>query len=200
MAFDYMSPKLRERLKNQRASSYDEKIASVRNAVNSFSASFPDRKIRIADLGCGEDPLFEGSDNVDIYPAKGCVVADLNKEMPLKENTYDVVLAIDVIEHLYDVDTFVKNCHKILRTGGLLIVSTPNVLYWRNRIELFLGSDRHFDHEGEHLHFFSFRSLLKLLKKHGFEETPKTIIPIGVSKLIPSMAGGFIAVVRKAKQ
>jgi len=191
MSFDYQDTKLRERLRNSQALSYPEKIAIIRALVGE---AYPDNP-RIADLGCGEAPVFKHSVNVDIYPAKGVIVADLNKEMPLGPDAYDVVLAVDIIEHLYDVDTFVRNANKILKKGGMFIVSTPNVLYWRNRLELLFGSDRHFDHKGEHLHFFSPRSLMDLLSLNGFDAF--RIYPIGISKLLPSMAGGFICVARK---
>jgi len=181
--FDYTDRGVRERIEKHVVSSFAERDKIVIGLA----------KGRKAELGCGEAPLFKDSDKVDIFPIKGCAVADLNKEMPLK-GSYGTVIGLEIIEHLYNPDLFLENCFKILENGGLLILSTPNVLYWKIRLALLFGSDRFFDTHGEHLYFFSPRSLTDLLEKHGFRDV--RIIPIGKVK-IKRFCGGFIAVARK---
>lgn len=44
------------------------------------------------------------------------------------DKTYDVVISMDVIEHVYDPKYFLRNVFKILRPGGMLILGTPNGL------------------------------------------------------------------------
>lgn len=48
--------------------------------------------------------------------------------LPFAELSYDVVVSLQTIEHLWDQDTFVRECVRVLRPGGTLIVSTPNTL------------------------------------------------------------------------
>lgn len=45
--------------------------------------------------------------------------------LPFKSDTFDLVLALDVIEHLEDDTEALKECHRILRTEGHLIVTAP---------------------------------------------------------------------------
>jgi len=181
--FDYTKRNVRERIERHVVSSFAERDEIVRSMA----------KGKKAELGCGEAAIFEDSDKVDVFPAKGCIVADLNKEMPLK-GKYGTVIGLEIIEHLYNPDLFLENCFKILESDGQLILSTPNVLYWRIRLALLFGSDRFFDTHGEHFYFFSPRSLTELLEKHGFRDV--RIIPIGKAK-IKQFCGGFIAVARK---
>ncbi|WP_434581891.1 class I SAM-dependent methyltransferase [Carbonactinospora thermoautotrophica] len=54
---------------------------------------------------------------------RGNVVA-----LPLADASVDVVVSLQVIEHLWDQPGFVRECARVLRPGGRLIVSTPNRL------------------------------------------------------------------------
>lgn len=48
--------------------------------------------------------------------------------LPLATAAVDVITSFQVIEHLWDPDRFVAECARVLRPGGLLIVTTPNRL------------------------------------------------------------------------
>jgi SAM-dependent methyltransferase len=47
-------------------------------------------------------------------------------ELPLADASVDVVVSFQVIEHLWDQTQFVRECARVLRPSGLLMVSTPN--------------------------------------------------------------------------
>src|SRR5882757_1940441 len=47
-------------------------------------------------------------------------------ELPLPAGEVDVVVNFQVIEHLWDQTQFVAECHRVLRPGGVLLMSTPN--------------------------------------------------------------------------
>jgi SAM-dependent methyltransferase len=47
-------------------------------------------------------------------------------ELPLADASVDVVVNFQVIEHLWDQTQFVRECARVLRPSGLLMVSTPN--------------------------------------------------------------------------
>ena len=64
---------------------------------------------------------------------------DLNKKLPLRSSFVDVIIANQVIEHLYDTDTFVKEIYRILKPKGYIIVSTNNLASWHNIFALFIG-------------------------------------------------------------
>ena len=68
------------------------------------------------------------------YPRVAVLHANLT-ELPLADSSVDVVVNFQVIEHLWDQPRFVAECARVLRPGGLLMMSTPN------RITFTPGSD-----------------------------------------------------------
>lgn len=59
----------------------------------------------------------------DVPVVRGNLVA-----LPFAAASVDVVVSLQTIEHLWDQPTFVAECVRVLRPGGLLVVSTPNTL------------------------------------------------------------------------
>ncbi|OSC39179.1 class I SAM-dependent methyltransferase [Mycobacterium decipiens] len=59
------------------------------------------------------------------YPRVEALQANL-AELPLPDASVDVVVNFQVIEHLWDQAQFVRECARVLRPTGLLMVSTPN--------------------------------------------------------------------------
>jgi len=54
------------------------------------------------------------------------VLAGNLASLPLPDSAVDVVANFQVIEHLWDQPQFVTECLRVLRPGGLLLLSTPN--------------------------------------------------------------------------
>jgi SAM-dependent methyltransferase len=64
-----------------------------------------------------------------------CHTCDLNTDFSTRwSEPFDLIVAIEVIEHLYDPRHFIRSCLAILRPGGTLIVTSPNVESWVSRI------------------------------------------------------------------
>jgi 2-polyprenyl-6-hydroxyphenyl methylase/3-demethylubiquinone-9 3-methyltransferase len=144
----------------------------------------------VVDVGCGDGMLARvlgdgvrviGVDFVDaavrVARARGvrAVLADLNHaDLPFRDGTIDVVTALDVVEHVIDPIAFVRGLHRILKAGGLAIVTTPNARFVRHVADLVLrgrsartSSDPE-GYDGGHLHYFTFRDLRALLEANGF--------------------------------
>lgn len=96
---------------------------------------FPrNREAKILDLGCGTGLTYfalkrmgyknvTGVDREKFFPE--VVVADLEKGMKnIKDNTFDVILARDVIEHVANGDQFFKETYRVLKPKGRMIVET----------------------------------------------------------------------------
>ncbi len=97
----------------------------------------------VLEAGCGEgygaDLLAEGARLVlgldydaltaahvaRNYPSVRTVRGNL-AALPLRDDAVDVVANLQVIEHLWDQEGFLAECHRVLRPGGLLLVTTPN--------------------------------------------------------------------------
>lgn len=67
------------------------------------------------------------------------VVADLDKGFPFEDASFGVVTSNQVIEHVCDTDLFVAEMARVLRPGGLALVSTENLASWHNILALLIG-------------------------------------------------------------
>ena len=65
--------------------------------------------------------------------------ANLNGCIPLANNTVDVILASDVLEHLVNPGVFVTEMYRVLKPAGYIILDTPNLASWHNIFALLLG-------------------------------------------------------------
>jgi len=72
---------------------------------------------------------------------------DLNVPLPGRDDTFDVVVAPEVIEHLENPRFMLREIFRILRPGGAAIVTTPNNESWRSLIALLVRG--HFTEFGE---------------------------------------------------
>jgi SAM-dependent methyltransferase len=61
------------------------------------------------------------------YPRTGVARANL-VALPVRDGGCDVVVSLQVIEHLWEQERFLRECFRVLRPGGSLILSTPNRL------------------------------------------------------------------------
>jgi SAM-dependent methyltransferase len=59
------------------------------------------------------------------YSAVGTTRANL-AAMPLAAGSADVLVSLQVVEHLWDLPGFLRDCRTVLRAGGLAVMSTPN--------------------------------------------------------------------------
>jgi ubiquinone/menaquinone biosynthesis C-methylase UbiE len=66
--------------------------------------------------------------------------ADLNRKFPLDDESVNVVLANQVIEHIIDVDNFVSEIYRVLKEKGYAITCTENLASWHNIFALMLGN------------------------------------------------------------
>lgn len=66
-------------------------------------------------------------------------VASLEKPLPFKDNTFNLVHSNQVIEHLFNLDFFISEIHRVLKPGGVLVISTENPASWHNIFALLMG-------------------------------------------------------------
>jgi SAM-dependent methyltransferase len=101
---------------------------------------------------------------------KGSVYDDLRAPFP-GVASFDAVIAVDVIEHLYSPRHFVDNAFAALRPGGILILTCP---YWGYLKTVFLALSGRVDRyhtalwDGGHIKHWSKRTLTELVTERGF--------------------------------
>ena len=67
------------------------------------------------------------------------VTADLNRPLPFEDGSFDVVMGVEIIEHLESPRHFLREIGRVLVAGGVSVVSTPNITSYLSRL-LFLAS------------------------------------------------------------
>lgn len=67
------------------------------------------------------------------------VQGDLNKGIPSDDELYSCVYALSVLEHLLNPCRFLKECHRVLKPGGQLVVLTPNISTYFTAVLILAG-------------------------------------------------------------
>jgi SAM-dependent methyltransferase len=70
------------------------------------------------------------------------VQADANRVFPFQEESFDYVLSREGIEHLEYQAQFIRECARVLKPSGRLVITTPNVLHLYGRLSYMLSGQR----------------------------------------------------------
>ncbi|HEY6749218.1 MAG TPA: glycosyltransferase [Mycobacteriales bacterium] len=142
---------------------------------------------RVLDLGCSGGRLAErlrklghtvtGVDSIEVPGVQDrvdrFVLGDLDQGIPAEAGTgYDVVIAADVIEHVSQPGSLLRQMGETVAPDGDIFVSTPNFAHWYPRVRVASGNfgyDRRGILDETHLRFFIRRSLLRLVRASGLE-------------------------------
>lgn len=81
---------------------------------------------------------------------------------------YDLVVNLAAIEHIFDTNSLLRFCHGVLKPGGSLLVSTPNIAFAAYRFHSIVCGNRPFG-EGHHVRFFDYDFLRLHLWLNGFD-------------------------------
>lgn len=117
------------------------------------------------------------------------IAGDLNSQKiwrTVRENgPYDVVFASSVVEHLEDPWDILSRIFRVLKPGGKLILTVPNIAFWRARIRLLLGTWEYEEYgifDRTHTKFFTVYSMRMALKSAGFTVLEERYDPAGGAK------------------
>jgi SAM-dependent methyltransferase len=176
---------------------------------------------------CGAEIAAQGVENIRKLGFEA-VQCDVSVEIPYADDSFDVVICGEVIEHVIYTDRLLQEIGRVLRPSGTLILTTPNLAYAVNRVLLLFGIQplftetsyhrnlgRVFRFLGQgnqtqgHLKIFTARSLRELVESCGFKvealegylvmQTGIARVIDSVFRRIPSLAGGLIVRARAQK-
>lgn len=140
--------------------------------------------------------LFENS---GIQALKLDIARDL---LPLTDGSQDVVVLSEVIEHLHGADGALTEIRRVLHNEGLLVLTTPNLAAWFNRIILLFGRQPVFTETGGewvfgrepfaaasrpvgHLQVYTPRALASLLRYHNLRPLSQMGLPLESRAQVP---------------
>src|SRR5215216_222881 len=122
-------------------------------------------------------------------------VCDIENGLDYPDATFDVVFCSEVIEHMTSPETLVAEMRRVLKPGGLLVLSTPNSAYWLYRVLGVFGYTVSELQHPKHFQFFSRRSLLKLLTAADLK--PKQVLGRNMYLILPDMPGPLSRILLK---
>ncbi len=203
-----------------------EKLKHIEKALEE-----KDRKIRIADVGGNKHGLvffkslgFEkiiainnSEKELEGCPKDNSVLLDITEPLPARmKGKFDVVIAMDLIEHLVIPDQAIVNLNQMLKDRGVLILTTPNLANLFNRLFLLIGwspTNYHastiktgnpltkarigacFRNSFPHKSVFTSKQLKELIEIYGFRVTKHK--GYDYSSDNPSKSGGNYSLFRK---
>jgi SAM-dependent methyltransferase len=105
------------------------------------------------------------------------VVPDAS-ELPFDDESFDAAICLEVLEHLFAPHEAAAEIGRVLRPGGRLVASAPNVAYWRMRLNSLVGM---WNPAGDwlaveqpwrdpHIRFFTPETLARMLREAGFSQ------------------------------
>ena len=151
---------------------FDDKLTMVERFI---------KKGRILDIGCATGFFLEAAkrkgwdvSGVEISPYSAAIAQErFGKDRvfsgPLeaasyKDGFFDVVFMSDLVEHVKDLDLFLKEVFRIVKAGGIIAIVTPNIESLSYRIMRKLWPHL----KMEHLYYFSPSTMKRLLEREGF--------------------------------
>ena len=135
----------------------------------------------VLDVGCGNGerlPLFQQvgwkivagvdiDDNAVIAANKlgRDVSVGMMSSLPYESNSFDLLFLHHVVEHVYDIEAGMRECFRVLRSGGKVVILTPNA---NSRLHQYYGKYWRGLEAPRHLQIYTLESLAKVTGQSGF--------------------------------
>jgi 2-polyprenyl-6-hydroxyphenyl methylase/3-demethylubiquinone-9 3-methyltransferase len=134
-----------------------------------FAAALTRAGMEVVAIDVAAEPLRRASVS---HPALDLRLVEPEAPLPLEDSSFDVVWAGETIEHVADTAQWLSELRRVLRSGGLLLISTPE---HGPLSRLWTGLSRsafqaRFDPRSDHLRFYTRQLLSELLADFGFAD------------------------------
>ena len=143
---------------------------------------------KILDVGCGAGLMGKeiknkknyvyGIDNSKVQLKIASKMLDAVKHVDIRDddlnlpNDFDIMVFVDILEHLEDPLSCLKKFKKYLKKDGKIIVSIPNIACYNSRINLLLGKFNYANYgvlDNAHLRFFTKKTAKQLIGGAGYK-------------------------------
>ena len=189
MNFEYYNQNSDDTL--QSGGYWPQKINFFHRNISAYKAT-KKRQITILDLACNEGTLaaqylkYGKVYGIDINKTaiqkakkKGveATFGDVLKlEKTYKDLKFDIVIAGDIIEHIFDTDLFLQNIYAVLKKGGMVLLTTPNLLSFGRRLMAMTGRNPYCEYSAKrdninvgHIRYYTYNNLYTQLAENKFK-------------------------------
>lgn len=162
------------------------KIAWQYDRMLNFADIRPDVITRVLDVGCGAAPGLRylqqrgiAAVGVDIspdgllaarqlLPVAQLVRCDLEAPLPFASAQFSLALLSEIVEHIVDLPFLLGELHRVLRPGGTLVLTTPNLWDVRRLVAVLGGPTWTGDTDSTHVNLQTPRTIRRYLERAGF--------------------------------
>lgn len=148
-----------------------------------------EKNVTLLDFGCGKGFLLSkiASFNQDLnlvgvdvsrnaitaikknFPSGDFRQIDEDAKLPFDDNTFDFIVAADVLEHIYDTANAFSELTRVLKPNGKIFISVPYHGMIKNIIITFIGFDFYFDPKQAHIRFYTKKNLFRCVNEVGLK-------------------------------
>lgn len=143
-------------------------------------------KGKLLDFGCGDGQFLhmigtycESAYGVDIseiaidrarssYPGIEFEVLGETGRFPYPDSYFDTICAIDVLEHILDIESTLEEMNRVLKQGGNLLIATNELTRIKMLLIMLRSIDDYFYPTSPHIRYFTRRNLFDILHRKGF--------------------------------
>jgi SAM-dependent methyltransferase len=162
-----------------------ERVVDLGCGAGRFLAALADAGARPVGVEIAAEALERARENA---PGAELALVEPDGSLPLAHGSVDLVWCSEVLEHVPDVAHLLLEVRRVLAPGGRLLATVP----FHGRLQAaaiaLARFDAHFDPLGQHVRFFTRRSLAATLAHAGFEDVD--VRPWGG---MPPLRRGFVA-------
>ncbi|MBL7197349.1 MAG: class I SAM-dependent methyltransferase [Candidatus Omnitrophica bacterium] len=144
-------------------------------------------KGKLLDFGCGDGQFlhmiskycesFYGVDISEVaikkalnkYPDIKFAVLNETGVTDFPDNFFDTICAMDILEHILDVESTLEELRRILKPRGKLLIATNELTRIKMLLITLHSLDKYFYPTSPHIRYFTRRNLADILRKKGFE-------------------------------
>jgi len=169
-----------------------------KKSIASIVWSYVGKQSRVLDVGCGSSPVitrFSGAVGIDVNEGKLLFMKERRSDtsfvrasgdhIPFGANTFDCILCLEVIEHVYNPVALFQEMNRVLVPRGKFILATPNYgsFTWLI-IERLYGIIMPGGYELDHYNAFDKTGIIRMAEYNGF--ALEEIRTVGFSDLVIS--------------
>lgn len=129
------------------------------------------------------------------------IIVDAEKPLAFSDNHFDLVWCSEVIEHIVNIHIVLSEIRRVVKPGGLIIITTPNSYFWLYRLLGIFGLTPKRLQNSDHKHFFSYADIKGMFPDADIlGYFPYAVLKLKIRKFVGLLSPTFVIVQHNVKQ